>query len=124
MQLNPLSFPPFLSFFSSQVVGECKDPPLVFSKIERPYSTTMEHNQHFSNYENIMRNYPLTVMTKTWKPQFPGPTPTAIRAFSQVMIPDRIREIVLKSPRLKTLIDRVSGEGFSPQLFLLYNIPY
>lgn len=65
----------------------------------------MEHS--YNEYENIMRNYPLTVMTKTWRPQFPGPMPG--KSYTKVLIPDKIREVVVNSPRLKALLDTVSG---------------
>lgn len=64
----------------------------------------MEHTN--MDYENIMRNYPLTVMTKSWNPQFPGP-PLPGQNFSKVIIPDKLRELVVSSPRLKTLLDTV-----------------
>lgn len=66
----------------------------------------MEHNQYLSEYENIMRNYPLTVMTKAWNPSYPGAAPT--KSYSKVLLPERIRDIVVTSPRLKSLLDTVS----------------
>lgn len=55
-----------------------------------------------------MRNYPLTIMTKTWRPQFPGMTGSSQQDYTKVLIPDKIRDIVINSPRLKTLLDTVS----------------
>ena len=52
---------------------------------------------------NIMRNYPLTVMTKSWKPKFPGALSNAMGE----LLPERIKEVVVNSPRLKTLLDKV-----------------
>lgn len=71
--------------------------------------STMEHNHVFLDYENIMRNYPCTVMTKAWRPQFPGPPVASSKEYSKLLIPDKIRDIVINSPRLRTLLDTVSS---------------
>lgn len=69
----------------------------------------MEHNAHVKDYENIMRNYPLTVMTKTYNPSFPGPVmPGKALDYTKVAISEHIQDIVIKSPQLKTLLDTVS----------------
>lgn len=69
----------------------------------------MEHNRYFPEYENIMRNYPLTVMTKSWNPRFPGPVAQfAGAAYKKVKIPEMINESVINSPKLRALLDTVS----------------
>lgn len=75
---------------------------------KRTLPSTMEHNRVLLDYENIMRNYPCTVMTKAWRPQFPGPAVASSKDYSKLLIPDKIRDIVINSPRLRTLLDTVS----------------
>lgn len=81
----------------------------------------MEQNQLFS-YENILRNYPMTVMTKAWNPQFPGPVNAAAKAYSRVLVPDKISDSVLKSPKLKSLLDTVDISGLHIYAFLGFQI--
>lgn len=73
-----------------------------------------------------MRNYPLTVMTKSWNPQFPGPVAQFARAaYRKVKIPEMINESVINSPKLRALLDTVREREQQVRHFAYpYNIIY